>query len=231
MLTKKAILKSDKMNEFALSKCILTVSVGQPNHEGDKFFATVLAVNKQFTSCIIMVCDSLQRHTMKISSPLDLSELHKESNILGDEWIARNSLAIKQFDIPYQISRWDAWMNHRNYSEKSLLINSLYSNDPLFKKSIDETAHRFSERKMDISVVDRNISFNLSKEYLLEECAVMLLQADDDYPFEIYPSQRNDAMDYVYQQIISYTNDELMRAVSIKFKNLSPEFLQERELV
>ena len=231
LLTKKAILKSDKMNEFARSKCILTVSVGQPNHEGDKFVATVLAVNKQFTSCIIMVCDSLQRHTMKISSQLNLNDLHKESNILGDEWIIRNSLAIKQFNIPYQISRWDEWMNHSNYLEKKCSINSLYANDPLFKKSIDETAQKFSERKMDISVVDRNTAFNLSKEYLLEECAVMLLQADDGYRFEIYPSQRNDAMDYVYQQIISYTNNELMRAVSIKFKNLSPDLIQQRELV
>ncbi len=219
------------MNEFTRSKCILTVSVGQPNHEGDKFFATVLAINKQFTSCIIMVCDSLQRHTMKISSQLNLNELHKESNRLGDEWIVRNSLAINQFNIPYQISRWDAWMHHRNYPEKRLSINSLYANDPLFKKSIDETAHKFSERKMDISVVDRNIAFNLSKEYLLEECAIMLLQAEDGYQFEIYPSQRNDAMDYVYQQIISYTNKELMRAVSIKFKNLTPNLIQERELV
>ena len=30
----------------------------------------------------------------------------------------------------------------------------------------------------------------ISKEYLIEECAVMLLLAEDDYQFEIYPSDR-----------------------------------------
>jgi hypothetical protein len=229
-VTKKAIFKSNQVNEFARSKCILTISVGQPNHEGDKLFSTLLAVNKHFSLCLIMVCDSLQRHTRKISSRNTLEVLHNEANNLGDQWITRNSRFIRQLAIPYKISRWDDWMSSPNYPNKRLIINSLYTNAPLFKKSIDETAYAFSERKMDIALVDRHTAFILSQEYLLEECAVMLLQADDGYPFEIYPSQRNDAMDYVYQQIISYTNRDLMRAVSIKFKNLSPDFSQERTL-
>lgn len=223
-MTKKAILKSKTLINDTLSNCILTVSVGQLNHEGDKFFATALAVNKQFGSCLIMVCDSLQRHTMKIASEAHLNELHQESNKLGQEWIARNALAMEQLQIPHEISRWDTWLHHKSYPEKRSFINSLYQNDPHFKKCIDDTANRFSERKMDVSVVDKSTAFHLSQEYLLEECAVMLIQADAGYQFEIYPSQRNDAMDYVYRQVISYTNNELMQAVSIKFKNLSPHF-------
>ncbi len=227
---KKAILKSEYMNNFASSKCILTISVGQPNHEDDKFFSTILAVNKQFKSCLVMVCDSLQRHTMKISAPQNITDLHHISNSLGNEWITRNSPAINELIIPYQICRWDHWITHQNFEQKNALIKALYSSDPLFKESVDDTALEFSTRKMSTALVDIDTAFNLSKEYLLEECAVMLLQAEEGYQFEIYPSKRNNAMDYVYQQVISYTNKNLMRAVSIKFKNLNSINIQEIEL-
>ena len=220
-LTKKALLKSNDQAEFFNSKCVLTISVGQENHEGDKFLATILAINKNFSECIIMVCDSLQRYTMQYTIAMNLNDLHKESVARGDEWITRNSDAINRLKIPYQISRWDFWLNHYKFEEKILLINHLYETDNLFKKSVDETSSKFVERKQSALIVDANTAFNLSIEYLLEECAVMLLLAEDGYQFEIYPSQRNDAMDYIYRNIISNINHKLMRAVSVKFKNLN----------
>jgi hypothetical protein len=220
--SKKAIFKSSDARDFLKSKCIITISVGQPNHEGDKFLATIIAASRQFGSCLIMICDSLQRYTMKILSSLSLLEIHQESNILGDKWIDRNFEAIEQLHIPYAISRWDQWITHPNFIAKSKQIETLYQTDPLFKKSVDSTSHNFTERKLDTAIVDKQTAMDLSRAYLLEECAVMLLQADEGYHFEIYPSQRNDAMAYVYENIISYTNNrDLMRAVSIKFKNLN----------
>ena len=62
-----------------------------------------------------------------------------------------------------------------------------------------------------------------SREYLKEECAVMLLWMKHGYHFEVYPGQRNSALDFVYQNIISKTNPKLVRAVAIKFKSISPK--------
>lgn len=221
ILTKKAILKSNEINDFPNTKCVLTISVGQPNHEGDKFLATILATRKQFSYCIIMVCDSLQRYTMQISSLLSPDEVYDEANSLGAEWIIRNNLAIMQLKIPHQISRWDYWINHPDYKEKRHIIDSLYETNLCFRNSILNTTQEFLERNRSKIVVRMDDAYNLSMTYLLEECAVMLLLADEGYEFEIYPGQRNDAMDYVYQHIIATENRELMRAVSIKFKNLA----------
>lgn len=230
ILTKKAILKSNETNEFTHSKCVLTISVGQPNHEGDKFKAAVLATNK-FSACIIMVCDTLQRYTMKISSSLNIDELHKESSILGDEWIERNLSAIEQLKIPYQLSKWDSWINNPKYHEKKPFISKLYLTDCIFKEKVDSTALGFLERNLHKILVSKETALHLSKDYLLEECVVMLLLAEQGYGFEIYPNQRNEALDYIYKQVISQTNEKLMRAVSIKFKNLSLNNLVEKDLI
>jgi hypothetical protein len=219
---KKAILKSDTKIKLFHSKCVLTISVGQPSHEGDKFRATLKAVNNNFAFCIVMVCDSLQRHTMEIISLLDKNELHKQSNLFGDEWIRRNTPLINQLSIPYHISRWDYWLNHQNYNQKLNIINRLYNHDKQFKKSVDATASGFLERNVDKMVKEYDHALILSKEYLLEECAVMLILAEEGYEFEIYPNQRNLAMDYIYSEVISAYDENLMRAISIKFKNLTP---------
>ncbi|MGC1183313.1 hypothetical protein [Legionella sp.] len=228
-LTKKAILKSDTKNEFIHSKCVLTISVGQPPHESDKFRATLIALNNNFDFCIIMVCDSLQRHTMEIVSLLDKNEIHEQSNLLGDEWIMRNARFINQLTIPYEISRWDYWLNHEKYNTKSHIINQLYHSDEQFKKSVDDTTSDFLKRNTDKMVREYGDAFFLSKEYLLEECAVMLILAEEGYEFEIYPNQRNLALDYIYKEVISAYNENLMKAISIKFKNLTPNRVMELE--
>ncbi|MCX7114295.1 MAG: hypothetical protein NTW08_00020 [Gammaproteobacteria bacterium] len=218
-LTKKAILKSKKTDDFIGSKCCVTISVGQSVHEEDKFKATLVAVNQHFSASIIMVCDSLQRHTMEILLPNSKEEIHEYANFLGLQWLERNLYSIKKMAIPVRISRWDEWLHHPNYSKKCTLINEQYLNDNLFKKSVDDTAFLFLSRNAGKLTLEYEDALYLSKAYLLEECAVMLLLAEEGYHFEIYPSERNAAMDYVYKHIISTFNDKLMVAVSIKFKN------------
>ncbi len=221
LVTKKAILKYDELHTSKKAACVLTISVGQPNHEGDKLLATILAANKNFSSCIVMVCDSLQRHTMSIDSNLSFETLHADSNKLGAEWIERNLSTIQHFKIPYKISQWDEWLAHNDFLVKQDLIKALYKNDLLFRKSIDETVAEFVSRKAKHTTFNIDAAYKASCDYLLEECAVMLLLADCGYAFEIYPSQRNAAMSYVYQAIIALNRPDLMRAVSIKFKNMS----------
>ena len=108
-------------DKFIHSKCLLTISVGQEVHEGEKFFATVDLINSSFKEVIILIDDTLQRHTMKIHSPLSIDQLYKISFEAGDQWLERNYKYYNHFAIPYKIIRWDHWLNHffflsiRNY--------------------------------------------------------------------------------------------------------------------
>ena len=218
-LRKKAILKSDNIQGFSGSKCCVTISVGKPPHEGDKFMATLVAVNNNFESCRIIVGDSLQRHTMKIVSLQDEDEIYTQANALGEQWIERNFPYICRLNIPYNISRWDEWLTHVDYHDDYSLIKARYQNNSVFKSCVDNTATLFLERNKDKIAVPIEEALFLSKEYLIEECAVMLLLAKENCQFEIYPNDRNLAVKYVFRKIISASNPELMQEVSIKFKN------------
>ncbi|ARH01206.1 hypothetical protein [Legionella micdadei] len=220
-ITKKAILKSKAELRTKESKVIITISVGQPSHEGDKFLSTLFAVNKQFAFARIMVCDSLQRHTMKITSPLSLEELHIESIRQGDEWITRNIDSINRLTIPYHISKWDEWLSHPGFIAKYQFILELYAKDPFFKTSIQNTVEGFITRNPERVLLDRKVAYPLSRDYLLEECAVMLLLADEGFEYEIYPNERNEALDFIYQNVIAKENKQLMQAISVKFKRIS----------
>ncbi len=226
LLTKKAILKCPDLfkHEFNQSCCSLTISVGQDPHEGDKFKATLLTVQNHFKECIIMVCDSLQRHTLSIGSlSLNLAQVHEKANLLGELWLERNLPFIQQIGIPYTIIRWDYWLTHPNYQKAKEKVEVLYAADSAFYQCIENTAHAFLERndRKFINTASQNKILDVSREYLKEECAVMLLWVECNFQFEIYPSQRNAAMDYIHKNILAISHPSLIRDISIKFKNLS----------
>ncbi len=49
--------------KFKDSCCLLTISIGNGQHESLKFKSTLELVSKSFKSCMIAVCDTLQRYT------------------------------------------------------------------------------------------------------------------------------------------------------------------------
>ena len=225
-LSKKAILKcpDDYKLEFPNSKCSVTISVGQEPHERDKFKSTLAVVNDSFNHCTIMVCDSLQRHTLKIGMQTTDDEIHKHANQLGESWIGRNINAIKKLDIEYNIIRWDYWLSHPEYKKSRKIIDDLALHNQGFVNVIEETAMEFLKRNLHkiTNIESEQNVLRYSREYLKEECAVMLLWMKDNYQFEIYPSKRNTAMDFVYKHVISKINPNLVRAVAIKFKSITP---------
>jgi hypothetical protein len=220
-LTRRAILKCPTgcKSEFKTSKCSVTISVGQPVHEDDKFKAVLAAVNSSFKECTIMVCDSLQRYTLKMSSNLALEQLHATANLLGAQWLSRNLGAIKQLDINYNVIRWDDWLSSSDFSSARAQIGLLYKSSDDFRNVLTTTALTFLQRNLDKVILTKNRDVILSNsiEYLKEECAVMLLWAQSQYQFEVYPSPRNSALRFVHQHIISKINSNLVREVSVKY--------------
>ena len=198
------------------SDCILHISVGQAYHEGEKLIATMDLINETFKSCIIMLCDTLQRHTLKIKHP-DLSddELYKKALLLGDEWLARNRIAYAYLSIDSKIIRWDYWLNHPDYSRYKKIINELYCSDVDYKNKIQATIKKFLERQGLLGDVQ---AFQLCEAYVLEECPVLVpLWAQTGCQFIIYPRFRTSAMSATYQHFIACSGQDILKEVALKF--------------
>lgn len=212
--------KSKRVKEVKYKNCVLSISVGQKPHEGEKFIATLKEISKIVDRCTIVVGDTLQRHTLEIFSNGSEHEIMSFSKKQGDLWIERNKLSVDNILKDYEIIRWDFWMGHPEFQEKLEFIKAHYNSSPGFKNAVDSTIKEFEERilpRLD-KEVSQNLVYSKCLKYLLEECAGQLLWINYGYEVEIYPAKRNKALQKCYTDFIKDRDINLLRPIFLKFK-------------
>jgi signal transduction histidine kinase len=186
--------------EFKNSKCVMIISVGQKYHENGELQAAVSLIDRHFGYCNILVCDTLQRHSLAIEQNKSEEELAVLARNAGDKWIKRNMQYISTLTIPYEISRWDDWINkdrYRDYHEKVL---KLYNSDDIYKKVVEQIAQEFLSRRNNIK--NYNLALDLCIKFLLEESAVACLWVESGYKYDVYPTRSNLAMIMAYNKLV-----------------------------
>ena len=183
-------------SQFSSSVCSLTISIGNEAQVGEKLEAILRLINKNFSKCYLMLCDTLQRHN--ISKVMAASDKLEISRGLGDLWLKENTFRFKCLNIPHRIFRWDYWLGLDEYIHAKSLVDEAYNTDQAYRAEIDtgvfEYVERLYRRVKHKKLVDKNMLLFQSKAYLLEECAVMFLWAEMGINFELYPALRNRAM-------------------------------------
>jgi tRNA-dependent cyclodipeptide synthase len=125
----------------------LSLSLGQPYHEGDKLQSTLFWINRNFCRCLIDVADTLQRYNAIVEHGFTNEEAMTFTRFQGDEWIKRNKRYLDELTIPYEIVRWEKWITHRDYPETRQKIGDIFNKNPIFRKAVEEEAGRFLERQ------------------------------------------------------------------------------------
>ena len=232
----KPVFKCDEAFKhiFSRSQCLLTISVGQEVHEGEKFATTLALVNESFQSCILLIDDTLQRHTMAIETDIVCGDaLLAVSKEEGRHWLQRNKAVIDKLTIPCTIITWDKWLNHPHFAETRVALEALYGDDAAFRATIDETIDefltRYDRRSADFHYLSDARVRKLCLDYLVEECSAMCLWPELHCHFEVYPSHRNAAMAETHRRFVLPEHDDLLRPVRVKFKNkkqLKPQIFQ-----
>lgn len=207
---------------FYKSHCFMPISIGQKVHEGEKFIAAMRLVERTFARCTILLDDSVQKYTLKISSEKNLTALHQEAVEAGTDWLRRQKkIVLDALSIPYTLMRWDDWVLLPEYVEQHKKIAAFYNENLIYRNAIDNTIKDFLDRyvahKTD-SYFDYSKAHDLCFTYLLEECAVMTLWPKGGYDFELYPSGRNKAMSATYDFFIKDQYQNLLKSVSLRFK-------------
>lgn len=220
----KASFRENPVEErklFPQSTCLMPISVGQAIHEGEKFAAVIKLINVSFKKCTILVDDSVQRHTIGIMNHATPDELYRLAVEEGDAWLKRNEMAYNQLTIPFEIMRWDDWYNSQNYINSHLCVQNEYDSNESFRQAIHANIDDFLTRylsRFSGQTVDHERAFNLCRDYLIEECAVMCLWTERPYDFEVYPSGRNKAMAATYEHLIKPYFSTYLRPVALRFK-------------
>ncbi len=130
---------------------------------------------------------------------------------LGTDWIARNVSYLDQLKCPYEIKRWDYFLQHPLYPMYKDTVSKLYENG-LVKEEFDETIAMFQQR-------DNQINTTNCLQYLKEECpAILCISALSNYDTIIYPKPMTKAMSSIYEQTIKDNFPGKCKWIYLKFK-------------
>lgn len=209
---------------FYNSSCLLTISVGQEYHEGEKFKATTELVKNSFKSNHLMLYDSLQRYTMALRSNADADDFYEIATKQGDYWLERNSLAIENLQ-PHRIIRWSEWLSHPKFTYFKDKIETLKRENSEYNLAFEVTTNEFIKRFE--ARLPHSRSFNktraqkLCTDYLVEECTALCIWPETKCYVEVYPKPRNAAMDQTHKRLILPFYPKQLHSVELKFKNKS----------
>ena len=166
----------------------LQISVGNPKHDGDKFFALAEWAAARFDHVILIVSDTLQKHNIGIQRGVNLDAAYRQSLHMGDEWLARNKAAIDILSNK-TVTRWDDWLNHADYQNTYMAISTLYNQREDVKTAIDNKAREFAIRH--VGHDDNNPALQemtkIAARYIIEELAAFAIMFREPRAVDVYP--------------------------------------------
>ncbi|HEY8963210.1 MAG TPA: tRNA-dependent cyclodipeptide synthase [Alphaproteobacteria bacterium] len=192
----------------------LHISVGNPKHDGEKFYALTEWAAARFDHVTLIVSDTLQRHNIALTSGIDEDIAHIISRKQGDLWLARNQRAIQ--NLPHvTITRWDQWLNHPDYVETYNALFALYRNEPTVRQAITQKAEGFNTRHAsdnDLQQASSAQIINTSIHYILEEVAAFAIMFADDESINIYPG---DWFKDIFETVSDHNNSPLLESLAV----------------
>ncbi|MDF2868144.1 MAG: Uncharacterized protein K0S11_1614 [Gammaproteobacteria bacterium] len=225
---------------FALSNCLVTLSIGQSIHTGNYLAATLTEVNRSFKACTFVLGDTLQRHTealhrydLALEPEINEQAMYKLSRENGDKWLKENFATLAKLNIPWKITRWDNWLKNEKYPGMLAMIQTTYCQDEKFKQAFDSNVEEYLarlKRRNELKVDDATAK-KFCLAYLLEECAVMCLWVEENCQFELYASGRTQAMQETFDRFIRNFYPTLLHPLAMRFKKVKHrgEFIVEAE--
>ena len=190
------------------STCVLPISVGWDYHEGEAFQATIDLVRQRFSFCRIVVCDTLQRHSLKFASGSLKSEGEVSDRSLrdGDAWLERNKRYLQILSIPHIMTRWSQYLNEPSYQYYRHKLDALLQNNKelneLVVRSAEAVYNKFVRSgRIPEDLALRTAFLEASVEYQREEIAVVMSWENMREDILLYPKNLGDGMKAVMNSI------------------------------
>ena len=189
--------------------CRLHISVGQPYHEGPKFAATMDWARARFKNVTVCVNDALQLGNFMFERGIDRHTAYIRAINEGGKWLERNAASLEGVDI----RRWESWKTWPEYPLMLEAVLKTYAENKEFSAAIDRTAASFWDKRERLNPAytpDRKDHFfELSKEYLLEEVAIICRMIDQQRAIDLYPGTMLPVFDLMKGHDLPYAPKEL----------------------
>ena len=207
------------------SSCVLPISVGWDYHENDYIRSTIELVNQHFSFCRVVVCDTLQRHSLKFFPQhihLNPESILKDSIKRGDDWIKRNSIFLNQLSVPHSIKRWDDYTKERayttNHKQVEKLLKSKFEIMDLFNVQAERIYQNLTKKKLIANHLSIKTKFiEESIDYLIEECAVIIGWQAHQESILLYPKSLGHGIEKVLNHFLGEERN-FLQPLQLRFK-------------
>jgi hypothetical protein len=214
----------DRKN-FKEKRFIMPISIGQAVHENGRMLGTLTLIDRSFNSGIILVDDLIQWRTKNIFHP-ELSDDSLKDLCLqdGDIWLKRYKPHIEKImTVDHKIMRWAEFLAHEKFEERHQRVKQLRAKNSAYHEAFDRNINEYVGRLFQrCSGLDYNHAYNQCLAYLEEECAVMTLWPEIA-DIEVYPSNRNHAMQMTNELIIKPLYGRSLDHTGLRFQKRSEQ--------
>lgn len=163
----------------------LGVSAPSPNWQGRKFAAILDFAAANFQTIRIDVTDTLYRHSF-MADGLPPDEAAARANAMGALWLAQHQDLIDACPVTPLVVRWAEWYAHPDYRDTIAGFERAHELNAGLREAIDGDVTEFYRRRgQQPSLGQREHSRN----YLIEELAVITIQARELASVKLYPGE------------------------------------------
>lgn len=206
--------------------CTLGVSVNSPNWQDEHFASILEFAAASFQTIRIDVTDALYRHSF-MAEGQEPGEALASANALGALWLARHQSIIDASPVKPDVIRWDRWYEHPDYGDVLTGFSQAYGNNPPLRDAIEGDIDGFFRRHgREPSTAERQHS----RDYLIEELAVITLQARELPSLKLYPGDELLCMRAVRNRVIADAPQGLEREQFAKVKFHTRGFAPAKDL-
>ncbi len=192
----------------------LGVSIMSPNWQGEKFQAIMEFASENFEEIRIDVTDALYRHNF-MAQGLDEEQAFAQATAAGSLWLTQHADIIMASPVKPQIIRWARWYKHADFEAVHHKFVSLYNSSSVFHDAVESDIMNFYRRANNRCHESER---QHSRDFLIEEVAVITLQARELPSVKIYPGEELNCLNVVRRGLVEDAPTGLEREQYAKIK-------------
>lgn len=176
----------------------LGVSMGNKRWHGEKFVAILAWAESHFATIRIDVSDALYRYNIMADGKNESAALHM-AEATGALWLAQHQDAIHDCKKPISVVRWRHWLDHPDFATTLVQFQHTLTQDVVFHEALEQDVTNFLARNTDNTA----LTATYCRAYILEELAVITLQARAQGGARLYPGAEMESLKLVRKRLVA----------------------------
>lgn len=168
------------------SAATLDISPASPNCQGDKLAGILEFAASHFSTVRVNIADALYRHNY-MAEGIPPAEASARANAMGALWLAQHTDLLEACPVKPQVVRWAEWHKHADYNNVVAGFQRAYDINFALREAVEHDVDGFYRRR---SAKPSALAREHSKNFLLEEVAVICLQARELPSLRVYPGEQ-----------------------------------------